>query len=110
MKKWLKKTVCKIFFNPKFMGNDEFFDIMDEIDADKKRKEERKIKKIEKNLKEICPLCDKKLHWFEKKCEKFSLTTAEMVKVHVVCSTKRQAEIYNQSENSGKVAILENKK
>jgi len=63
-KKWLKKTVCKIFFNPKFIGNDEFFELMDEIDIEKKKKEEKKLEKT-------CQLYEKKLRWYKKK---FNLT------------------------------------
>ena len=91
MKKWLKKKICKIFFNPKFIENDEFFDIMDEIDTEKEKKEKMKLKKI-------CQLCDKKLHWYEKKCN-FS-TTAGVKKVHVACWTGIMAKLsYNWKES-----------
>lgn len=52
---------------------------MDEIDTEKKKKEEKKLEKT-------CQLCEKKLRWYKKK---FNLTTtAGMRKMHVTCWMK----------------------
>ena len=99
MKKWLKKTVCKISFNPKFIGNDEFFELMDEIDAEKEKKEEKKLKKI-------CQICDNKLHWYENKCN--LSTIAGVKKVHVVCWMEIIEK--NDQHNIGLIPEIANEK